>query len=246
MEEVRLGNIYGATGGNYAGWVYGKDGLCPTINTAGGGNRQPMVIDEENLEQYIVAQRGRDKFNPNHRGPANENYEQRLEVREDECSNTLTTVQKDNLVLEVNPEDDGTSRTIKAQYYKNGLANLIRRDSFGCTGAVELVPQDDPNPKLLQNWIWCIKGIYYLIRVRKLTPRECWRLMGFTDQDFSNAEEVNSNTQLYKQAGNSIVVQVLMSVFAQFYPNITREKLEKKIDNHYGNWFRDEALDKQK
>ena len=48
--------------------------------------------------------------------------------------------------------------------------------------------------------------------VRKLTPRECWRLMGFTDSDFDKAQEVCSDTQLYKQAGNSIVVQVLEGI----------------------------------
>ena len=55
------------------------------------------------------------------------------------------------------------------------------------------------------------------MRVRKLTPRECWRLMGFTDDDFNKAEKVNSNTQLYKQAGNSIVVQVLEAIFEEMY-----------------------------
>lgn len=52
-------------------------------------------------------------------------------------------------------------------------------------------------------------------RIRKLTPRECWRLMGYTDEDFEKAAEVNSNTQLYKQAGNAIVKQVLMAIFSQ-------------------------------
>ena len=47
------------------------------------------------------------------------------------------------------------------------------------------------------------------LRIRKLTPKECWRLMGFDDSDFEKAEKVNSNSQLYKQAGNSIVVPVL-------------------------------------
>lgn len=49
-------------------------------------------------------------------------------------------------------------------------------------------------------------------RIRKLTPKECWRLMGFDDSDFEKAEKVNSNTQLYKQAGNSIVVNVLEEI----------------------------------
>ncbi len=61
---------------------------------------------------------------------------------------------------------------------------------------------------------------YYLIkekkmnnlRIRKLTPKECWRLMGFDDEDFEKAAKVNSNAQLYKQAGNSIVVNVLQAI----------------------------------
>lgn len=53
------------------------------------------------------------------------------------------------------------------------------------------------------------------VRIRKLTPRETWRLMGFSDQDFDKAQNVNSNTQLYKQAGNSIVVPVLEAIFRQ-------------------------------
>ena len=51
-------------------------------------------------------------------------------------------------------------------------------------------------------------------RIRKLTPKECWRLMGFDDADFEKAEKVNSNTQLYKQAGNSIVVNVLEGILS--------------------------------
>lgn len=52
------------------------------------------------------------------------------------------------------------------------------------------------------------------IKVRKLTPLECWRLMGFTDNDFYKAKNTgNSNSQLYKQAGNSIVVNVLEKIF---------------------------------
>ena len=53
------------------------------------------------------------------------------------------------------------------------------------------------------------------LRIRKLTPRECWRLMGFDDADFEKASQYNSNSQLYKQAGNSIVVDVLYYIFRQ-------------------------------
>ena len=54
-------------------------------------------------------------------------------------------------------------------------------------------------------------------RIRKLTPKECWRLMGCSDEDFEKAEQVNSNSQLYKQAGNAIVVDVLEAIFAQLF-----------------------------
>ena len=63
------------------------------------------------------------------------------------------------------------------------------------------------------------------LRIRKLTPKECWRLMGFDDEDFAKAEKVCSNSQLYKQAGNSIVVNVLMAIFKElFVPKKTRSE----------------------
>ena len=57
-------------------------------------------------------------------------------------------------------------------------------------------------------------------RIRRLTPLECWRLMGFSDEDFraAEADEINSDTQLYAQAGNSIVVNVLEAIFGEMLP----------------------------
>ncbi len=56
------------------------------------------------------------------------------------------------------------------------------------------------------------------LRIRKLTPLECWRLMGFDDEDFYKAQGAGiSNTQLYKQAGNSIVVNVLEKIFINLF-----------------------------
>lgn len=64
-------------------------------------------------------------------------------------------------------------------------------------------------------------------RIRKLTPRECWRLMDFIDEDFEKAAEVNSNTQLYKQSGNSIVKNVLVAIIGQMIPG--KEDVYKEI-----------------
>lgn len=61
-------------------------------------------------------------------------------------------------------------------------------------------------------------GVYDGIRIRKLTPKECFRLMGFSDQDFDAAKNAGiSNSQLYKQAGNSIVVDVLYYIYVELY-----------------------------
>lgn len=56
---------------------------------------------------------------------------------------------------------------------------------------------------------------YEDLRIRKLTPKECIRLMGFDDVDYEKMKEVNSDSQIYKQAGNSIVVNVLEAIFKE-------------------------------
>lgn len=68
-------------------------------------------------------------------------------------------------------------------------------------------------------------------RIRKLTPKECWRLMDFTDSDYGKAAKVNSETQLYKQAGNSIVVNVLTAIFGQMIEG--KENVYKGIGERY-------------
>lgn len=67
---------------------------------------------------------------------------------------------------------------------------------------------------------------YNGLRIRRLTPKECWRLMGFSDEDFEKARAVNSDTQLYKQAGNSIVVDVLVAILRNL---LTGDREEQEI-----------------
>ena len=92
-------------------------------------------------------------------------------------------------------------------------------------------------------------------RIRKLTPRECWRLMDFSDQDFDRAKAAGvSDTQLYKQAGNSIVVAVPYYIFKELYKampylfdNLKVSSffsgigaIEKALDRLYGEIEKDE------
>lgn len=136
--------------------IYDVRGCSPTLSTMQGGNQEPKI-----LESQIVAMRGRNPDNTSDR-TAGSPTEQRLEVNMQGTSNCLTSVQKDNLLLE------------KPQY-----------------------------------------------RIRKLTPRECGRLMGVSDEDIDKMAAVNSNTQLYKQFGNSIVVDVMCAMFRNL--NIEQE-----------------------
>ena len=149
----------------------------------------------EITEPVICRSVGRDPDNPSNREKGC-NTEQTLELKKDGCSNTLTTVQKDNWVVEINPEKDGTARTLKAQYFKNSVANFDKTGTYGATGACKIDKHG--------------------MKIRKLTPRECFRLMGFTDADFDKIKGI-SNTQLYKMAGNSIVVNVLEGIFRELF-----------------------------
>lgn len=68
---------------------------------------------------------------------------------------------------------------------------------------------------------------YENYRIRKLTPRECWRLMGVKDEQFDRLHDI-SNSQLYKMAGNSIVVDVLEAIFINLFSPEIKEK-EKQL-----------------
>lgn len=156
------------------------------------------------------------------------NEYKQAEPRTDGLCNTITTVQKDNRILEVEGiEDKSTVKVRQATeqgYIECGLGGIAdlnypnsetRRGRVIERGRVCPTLTTSSNPCVLEKFIYEIDGELYLVRIRRLTPLECWRLMGFGDEDFRKAEVVNSNTQLYKQAGNSIVKQVLMSVFSQ-------------------------------
>ena len=184
--------------------VYDVGGVSPTINTCGGGGLQPKILEDKT----IVAMRGRNPENPSDRTVGSPT-EQRLEPNSQGICNTLTSVQKDNLVMEkvlgvtlFESDNFGGWKVNKEE-----LSPTIRAEKV-CAGALETgIPQ---------------------YRIRKLTPRECWRLMDFTDEDFEKAAEVNSNTQLYKQAGNSIVKNVLVAIFGQMIPG--KENVYKEVN----------------
>lgn len=68
------------------------------------------------------------------------------------------------------------------------------------------------------------------LRIRKLTPLECIRLMDFDNEDYMKMKAIESNTQIYSQAGNSIVVNCLVAIFGQMFEGketVYRDRFEK-------------------
>lgn len=160
----------------------------------------------------IVAMRGRNPDNPSDR-TAGSPTEQRLEANTQGTSNCLTSVQKDNMVLVKQATKQGY-----AECEIGGVADLSFPDSDTRRGRVQECGNICPTI-MAQNQELCRIETQY--RIRKLTPRECGRLMGVSDEDISKMEEVNSNSQLYKQFGNSIVVDVMCAMFQNL--NIKQE-----------------------
>lgn len=95
---------------------------------------------------------------------------------------------------------------------------VINKGQISPTLTTENIPSviELGNPDFY-NFLHEIDGDIYLIRIRKLTPKECWKLMDFSDEDFEKAAAVNSNTQLYKQAGNSICKNILVAIMGQLF-----------------------------
>lgn len=95
-----------------------------------------------------------------------------------------------------------------------GVADLSYPTSNTRRGRVQENGKISPTITASQIGIHRIESIF---RIRKLTPKECWRLMGFDDEAFNKAVSTSAETQLYKQAGNSIVVDVLMAIFENLF-----------------------------
>lgn len=187
---------------------------APTLRAG----RQGLKVNIPTLEVKGAAMRGR---------YVEGGTEQHLEVRKDGLSNALTTVQKDTLIIQGRLEQEGWMDEMKRVYDPVGISPTLttmqggyrqpkilqRARGFNKGGEHEISPTITTNSWQQNNVLLTPDAV-----IRKLTPRECWRLMAFSDEDFDKAREAGiSDTQLYKQAGNSIVVDVLTRIFLEMY-----------------------------
>ena len=156
------------------------------------GNSVTTRAGSRPTDNFVVASRGRGEKG---------NITQHLEPRYDGTTNTITTVQKDNYVAIRTANKKGYDLATEGDSINLQFPNsTTRRGRVG--HGVSQTLQSSSSMGTLQNY-----------RIRKLTPKECWRLMGFEDTDFDKAKKAGiSDCQLYKQAGNSIVVNVLEAI----------------------------------
>lgn len=183
------------------GRVYSENGCSPALNCVGGGGLEPKILQVGNI-------------NPSGKG-MNGNV-----FSEDGLAPTLTT-----------NKGEGSKVAIKQATKKGyiecnvpGIEDLSFPDSKTRRGRVQENGEIVPTLMAGQQDICYIESQY---RIRKLTPKECWRLMGFTDEQFQKAQDAGvSNSQLYKQAGNSIVVDVLYYLFKNLFTDSPTEKTE--------------------
>lgn len=240
-KEIRKSYESGETQekwGNMRRFELRTDGFANTLSTV--------------LKDNYVAAAMRGRYNQEGK------VEQRIEVSDRECANAITTVQKDSLVMVAYDEQNGYIR-------KDGCVGTIMTDGSSPKKNNRIIETSDPlvwdgyNQRirvdsttvgtLTQNCGADLKRngqgiIESALRIRKLTPKECFRLMGFDDEAFEKAKwytkeesaellkrfpkhkgkrqfaeeeriEKMSDSQLYKQAGNSIVVDVLEAIFRQ-------------------------------
>lgn len=238
-----------------------KSGVCPTLTTRPEGFKTAIL-------PVVGAMRGRNPEDPSDR-TAGVPTEQRLEINEKGLCNALTTVQKDNLVIEEDKQDYVSRRynefieekgyvpEMFVAYNKTEIKDVAPTLTGQCSspsgssavlkletpvkvnvatkqGYEEAKPGDYVNISYpgsktkrgrvgngVAHTLTCGDGnavITENVRIRKLTPRECLRLMGWKDEQIDKIVAAKiSGTQQYRQAGNGIVVQVLESIFKALF-----------------------------
>lgn len=166
--------------------ILSPDGISTALNTMGGGGREPKIAIREATKKGYSEATVGDSVNISQ--PNSKTRRGRVGKQR---ANTLETGLNQGVVVPVITPDRMNKRQIGRRFKENG------------NPAFTLNTQDR-------------HGIYDGLRIRKLTPRECWRLQGFPDLAFDKAQEVNSNSRLYKQAGNSVTVPVIYEIAKRF------------------------------
>ncbi len=189
--------------------VYGDDGLCPTLTTMGGGNRQPKVLEptvaikSATKNGYEIATEN-DSINLTH--PKSETRRGRVGKS---VAQTLDCACNQGVIV----KDEDISNPLKGKTpYGWHFEQKVYSEDSKCTRALTSSEGSGSREKVIQDY-----------RIRRLTPKECFRLQGINDSDINL---INSDTQSYKIAGNAIEVNSMRMLIRQLYK---AEKLKNSL-----------------
>ncbi len=229
-KPKRIGGIYDTDERKrQAGGNYDPNAISPTLTTMfPGGDKQPFVLVNEGTKKGSSEAREGDSINisyPNNmkkRGRVGKGVSQTILT-----SPNMAVVENANKPICLNAnkkvsiqdriyDEEGISATVTASEFRSKVAERKMFNLYNDKEIKDIAPTQTTNCGSSTSSAAVLiseNGSNYL-KIRKLTPLECWRLMGFDDEDFYKAKNVGiSDTQLYRQAGNSIVVNVLEEIF---------------------------------
>ena len=220
----RIGGLYDTEKQTrQAGSIYNINGVSPTLTTMDGGNKQPFVLVKEGTKKgYAKAQVG-DSINISYpksltkRGRVGKEVSQTILTSPSMA--TLEKIDKPINILhnKISIQDrvydtDGIATSIVASNFRGNIAEKRMFNPYNNKEITDIAPTQTTScgSTTSSAAILISEDGTQCMRIRKLSPLECWRLMGFDDEDFYKAQSAGvSDTQLYRQAGNSIVVNVL-------------------------------------
>jgi DNA (cytosine-5)-methyltransferase 1 len=200
----QVGQIYPNSGNPQAGRIYDADGISPTMDTCSGGNRNQQIRADQSCVGTLTQNCGAD-LKRNGQGIIEKHYVSEKGVK-------FILSPKRGMCTDVNAD---VAQPLTAKGQQNWTGSFVSPDIESLEKSTTIGSTEPVKINLKNGETITSNDDTSYLRIRKLTPKECFRLMGFDDSDFHKAEKVNSSTQLYKQAGNSIVVDVLEHLLAK-------------------------------
>ena len=206
MKVKQVGNLYPDTEkfkNRTMGRVYDAGGISPTINCCGGGDREPKIIIEGN-------------YSPSNHGASKIVSKEGIAPTVMENHGTVTAILMPKIIDSLKiKEATKQGYDIAADGDSVNLSNPNSSTRRGRVG------------KQIANTLdtGCLQGVVTQYRIRKLTPRECFRLMGVDEINIDKIQAAGiSNSQQFKLAGNSIVVDNLFHIFRTLFSDTNQKK----------------------
>ena len=231
LKVKRIMGLYDSKNNKHqAGSIYSPNGISPTLTTMeDGGSKQPFILVKEGTKKGYTEATIEDSINVSYpksttkRGRVGKKVSQTIlsspsiAVLENVDKPVCLTHNKMSMSDRVY-DTNGIATSVMSSNFRTNIAEIVMFNPYNNKEIKDIAPTQTTNCGSTNSsaTVLISEDGRHFFRIRKLTPLECWRLMGFDDKDFYKAKEVGiSDSQLYRQAGNSIVVNVLEHIFEE-------------------------------